>query len=73
MMKNEIIIVQYSIFNGEVSNIINISKYDFHDEIIKHALNKIRSKNYNGVINECCKAFETYIQKKLYVIQQGQI
>ena len=50
--------------NGEVSNIINISKYDFHDEIIKHALNKIRSKNYNGVINECCKAFETYIQKK---------
>ena len=51
-------------FNEKILDIINISKYNFHDEIIKHGFNKMQSKNYNGVINECCKAFETYIQKK---------
>ena len=50
--------------NENILNIINGPKYKFHDEIIKHASNKIQSKDYNRVINECCKSFEAYIQKK---------
>ena len=61
---NESFSIRQKPINEDILNIINISKYNFHDEIIKHAFNKMQSKNYNGVINECCKAFETYIQKK---------
>ena len=43
----------------------------FHDEVVKHAKKQFTAQHHFDAVDECCKAFEKYVEKKSKLDKRG--